>query len=296
MLIEHFLDYLRNERRYSPHTIGSYRTDLYSFSDFVKERFRIEDHSDVKHNMVRAWLVSLIEDNSLGTRSVNRKLSSLKSYYRYLLRTGNVNTNPLDKISQPRSKKRIPRFIEEEKLDDLLDNTDFGGGYTGSRDRMIIETFYQTGIRRAELIGLRDKDFDQYGMMLRVTGKGNKERIIPVGNAFISSLKNYINERESYFGNTVKTDHLFLTEKGEKLYPRLVNRIVQNYLGMVTSSEKKSPHIIRHSFATHMLNRGAELNAIKELLGHASLTATEVYTHNTFEKLKKIYKQAHPRA
>ncbi len=296
MLIEHYLGYLKNERRYSPHTIGSYRSDLYGFAAFIEERFTLDNLTQVEYPMVRTWMVSMIEKNSLSVRTVNRKLSALKSFYRYLLRSGHINTNPMDKISSPRGRKRIARFIEEEKLDELLDNDFFGNDFTGCRDRIIVETFYQTGIRRAELINLQENDFDIPGMVLRVTGKGNKQRLVPLTASFISSVKGYIDVRDSFFGNRAESDNLFLTEKGGKLYPRLVNRIVEKYLGMVTSSEKKSPHVIRHSFATHMLNRGAELNAIKELLGHASLSATQVYTHNTFEKLKKIYKQAHPRA
>lgn len=296
MLIEHYLGYLKNERRYSPHTIGSYRTDLYGFAGFLKERFALEDLTMVEYRMVRTWLVFMIEKNSLGVRTVNRKLSALKSFYRYLLRSGHINMNPMDKVTSPKGRKRIPGFIEEDKLDELLDKEFFGDDFTGCRDRIIIETFYQTGIRRAELINLKKNDFDIPAMVLRVTGKGNKQRLVPLTGSFILSVKEYIVVRDSFFENRAESDNLFLTEKGEKLYPRLVNRIVERYLSMVTSSEKKSPHVIRHSFATHMLNRGAELNAIKELLGHASLSATEVYTHNTFEKLKKIYKQAHPRA
>ncbi len=296
MLIEHFIEYLKNEKRYSPHTTVSYRVDLNQFAGFVRERYNVDSLSSVSYPMVRAWLMFLLEERSLSARTVNRKLSSLKSFCRFMIRSGLIKTSPLDKITSPKTRKRLPLFIEEEKLSGLLDNTDFGDDYTGVRNRMIIEMLYHTGIRRSELINLRKNDVDLPEMTLRVVGKGNRERLIPLSRRFASFAGEYLKLREDFFRSSGAADYFLLTSKGEKLYPRLVNRIVKVYLDTITSSEKKSPHVIRHSFATHMLNHGAGLNAIKELLGHANLSATEVYTHNTFEKLKKIYKQAHPRA
>jgi integrase/recombinase XerC len=229
-----------------------------------------------------------------SSRTVNRKISALKSYFRYLMREGHIQVNPLNKVLSPKTEKKLPVFIREAQMDQLLDEVNFGDDMPGLRNRMIIETFYNTGIRRAELINLRLRDIDFGSRVFRVTGKRNKERIVPMSENFAALVQGYIEKRNATFpGNE---ESLFLTIAGKKIYPRLVYRIVTSFLSLVTTSEKKSPHVLRHTFATHMLNKGADLNAIKELLGHASLSATEVYTHNTFEKLKSVYKQAHPRA
>ena len=242
--------------------------------------------------MIRSWLVELI-GQGIGTRSVTRKLTSLKSFFKFLIREGVVEINPMRKITSPKIPKRLPVFVEKEKMEMLLDQIDFGEGYAGIRDKLIIELFYATGMRLAELVNLKDIDFDFYHNTIKVLGKRNKERLIPFGNKFASVMKSYIEEKKNLFGDI---DELFLTDKGNRIYSKMVYRIVVRYLNKVTTVDKKSPHVLRHTFATHLLNNGAELNAVKELLGHTNLSATQVYTHNTIDKLKRIYKQAHPKA
>ncbi len=287
-----FLQYIQYIKHFSPHTVSSYRTDLEQF--FV---FSSADPGDseekIDHHMIRSWIIDLMESGH-SSRTVNRKISALKSYFRFLIREGYVQVNPLNKVLSPKTEKRLPVFVREKQMDQLLDEVSFGEDLPGLRNRMIIETFYNTGIRRAELINLRTGDFDFGKRIFRVTGKRNKERIVPMSDNFSDLMQEYIEKRSQAFPGGA--DWLFLTVSGKQLYPRLVYRVVTSFLSMVTTSEKKSPHVLRHTFATHMLNKGADLNAIKELLGHANLSATEVYTHNTFEKLKSVYKQAHPRA
>jgi len=234
-------------------------------------------------------------NNGIAPVSVHRKISCLRVFYRFLRKEGIVKSDPMEKVVLPKRKKTLPVFVGEEALDTLLDKNNFGDDFAGLRNRMVIEMLYFTGMRRSELTGLRDTDIDFSGSAIKVTGKRNKQRIIPLTGPFIKKLKEYIRSRNEITG-AEKENWLFITEKGNKLYDKYVYNIVKGYLAMVTTIEKKSPHVLRHTFATHMLNRGADLNAIKEFLGHANLSATQVYTHNTFEKLKKIYKQAHPRA
>jgi len=243
---------------------------------------------------IRAWIVSMLE-NKYSTVSVHRKISCLRVFYRYLRKEGIVKSDPLEKVVLPKRKKTLPVFVEEEALTNLLDNYSFGDGFAGIRNRTIIELLYLTGMRRSELIGLRDQDVDLAEGSLKVTGKRNKQRIIPLVKSFNQRLEEYIKVRNENV-DTSDNGWFFITDKGNKLYDKYVYNTVNKYLAMVTTIEKKSPHILRHTFATHMLNRGADLNSIKELLGHANLSATQIYTHNTFEKLKKVYKQAHPRA
>lgn len=228
-------------------------------------------------------------------RTTNRKISSLKTYFRYLLKEGVVTVNPLSKVLTPKLEKRLPVFVNERQMDHLLDDIEFGDDFSGFRNQMIIETFYNTGARLSELINLKVADVDINQRTIKVLGKRNKERIIPFNLLYCDLLSNYLKVRQDEFPDD-RSGWVFLTDKGNKAYPRMVYRIVTRFLSMVTTSDKKSPHVLRHTFATHMLNQGADLNAIKELLGHANLSATEVYTHNTFEKLKSVYKQAHPRA
>jgi integrase/recombinase XerC len=253
-----------------------------------------EIETAIDHHQIRNWIVELMETGN-SARTVNRKISSLKTYFRYLLKEGVITVNPTNKVLSPKSGKKLPVFVKEDQMDRLLDDVEFGDDYSGTRNRLIIETFYNTGIRISELINLKISDIDFSQQAFKVLGKRNKERILPLSPDFSETLEKYTGLRESTFGGS-QPGWLFLTGKGEKLYPRLVYRIVTKFLSMVTTSDKKSPHVLRHTFATHMLNKGADLNAIKELLGHANLSATEVYTHNTFEKLKSVYKQAHPRA
>jgi len=288
-----FLQHIHSIKHYSPHTVNSYRKDLEQFFAFCSAS---DDQVEtaIDHHQIRDWVIELMETGN-SARTTNRKISALKSYFRYLMREGYVQVNPLNKVLSPKTDKKLPVFIRENQMHQLLDEVNFGEeNYAGHRNRMIVETFYNTGIRRAELIGIRLADVDFGRNVFRVTGKRNKERIMPMSLNFSELLKAYVDKRRVEFpGNE---EWLFLTSKGRQLYPKLVYRVVTSFLSLVTTSEKKSPHVLRHTFATHMLNKGADLNAIKELLGHANLSATEVYTHNTFEKLKSVYKQAHPRA
>ena len=291
---ESFLQYLKIEKRYSPHTVRSYLNDLDQFYAFLTSLELPEDPIPVTSGDIRSWIVSMLENNYLPV-SVHRKISCLRVFYRYLRKEGIIKNDPLEKIVLPKRKKTIPSFVEEEALANLLDNYSFGDSFAGIRNRTIIELLYTTGMRRAELIGLKDNDLDLAEGTIKVTGKRNKQRIIPLVKPFIKRLDEYIKIRNANI-ETLNNGWFFITDKGNKLYDKYVYNTVNSYLAMVTTIEKKSPHILRHSFATHMLNRGADLNSIKELLGHANLSATQIYTHNTFEKLKKVYKQAHPRA
>ena len=291
---ESFLQYLQIEKRYSLHTVRSYLNDLNQFYAFLSSIGLPEDPVPVTSHDIRAWIVSML-DNKYSAVSVHRKISCLRVFYRYLRKEAIIQNDPLEKVVLPKRKKSLPVFIEEEAINNLLDNFSFGESFAGIRNRTIIEILYLTGMRRSELIGLRDNDIDLAEGSLKVTGKRNKQRIIPLVKPFMKRLGEYIKVRNE---NTAAQNNgwFFITDRGNKLYDKYVYNTVNNYLAMVTTIEKKSPHILRHTFATHMLNRGADLNSIKELLGHANLSATQIYTHNTFEKLKKVYKQAHPRA
>jgi integrase/recombinase XerC len=295
MLVKAFLDYLRYERNCSERTIVIYGTDIIQFRKFVAEK-NIFDLTEVKPEgkIIREWIISLME-SGYATTSVNGKLSSLRSFYRYLLKQGKVTINPLWRITAPKGKKSLPVFLKESEMNRLLDETDFGEGYMACRNRLIIEVFYVTGMRLFELISLHDKDIDFSAFLIRITGKRNKQRIIPFGDELKNEMLAYINTRnEALLSN--KPAAFFVRKNGKPLSRSIVGRIVRQSLSKVVTLKKKSPHVLRHTFATTMLNNEAELSVIKELLGHSSLTTTEIYTHMTFEKLKKIYKQAHPRA
>lgn len=289
-----FLKYLQFEKRFSENTIKSYENDLNQFSDFIEMKFKETELHLINEKVVRAWVVNLMEKD-FSTLSINRKISTLKTFFKFLLREGHVKINPMDKVITPKNSKKLPAFVEEKQISNLLDDYSFGNDFKGVRNKTIVEMFYNTGMRLSELINLRNIDLEIKNSTLKVLGKRNKERILPLHPSFINSLNFYIESRDKEFIK-LEHDYFFVTDKGNKLYEKFVYRIVNRYLNMVTTIEKKSPHILRHTFATHLLNRGADLNAIKELLGHANLAATQVYTHNTFEKLKTIYKQAHPRA
>jgi integrase/recombinase XerC len=300
MLKDNYIDYLTFEKRFSAHTILAYHTDLDDFTDYLLSQYSISDPLQADHNIIRSWLISLI-DREISARSVNRKLSTLKSFYRYCQRQGLLSVNPMLKVVAPRIPKQLPVFLTRDNLDHLFQSVPFAAGYEGSRDKMILTLFYATGIRRAELVQIQLKDIDLQAGMLKVTGKRNKQRILPLGPSVVLQLGEYLNIRSRFLSEILSpagnnTDPLFVTSKGAPIYPRLVHTIVHQYLSLIASNSKLSPHVLRHTFATHMLDEGADLNAIKELLGHSSLAATQVYTHNTIEKLKLIYKQAHPRA
>ena len=292
---ESFLQYLLIEKRYSSHTISSYKNDLDQFVGFLGGIGHSADAGDITSHEVRAWIVSMMQ-SGISPVSVHRRISCLRIFFRYLRKEGMVKQNPMDKVVVPKKKKKLPVFVGEDALDRLLDSYDFGNDFAGIRNRTIIEMLYLTGIRRAELTGLRDNDVDLASATIKVTGKRNKQRIIPMVNSFIPRIREYLDARGMAFGQETVNGWFFVTDSGKQLYDKYVYNTVRNYLAMVTTIEKKSPHVLRHTFATHMLNHGADLNSIKELLGHANLSATQIYTHNTFEKLKEVYKQAHPRA
>lgn len=290
--VNEFLAYLQNEKRYATHTLISYNNDLKQYHAFCQESGK--EGMDLFFKTVRSWVVYLME-KEYSPRTIHRKLSSLRAYCKYLIRRGELETDPVEKVLKPKVKKRIPRFVDESSINRMLDDYIFGDDFTGVRNKLVINLLYQTGMRRSELTGLTLTSFDRGSGQIRVLGKRSKERIIPIGRELSDAIQGYLVRREEQFPG-VKTDALFLTEAGKPVYPQLIYRIVKRYIGMITTLEKTSPHILRHTFATHMLNNGADLNAIKEILGHANLSATQVYTHNTFEKLKSIYNQAHPRA
>lgn len=291
---ESFLQYLEIEKRYSAHTVRSYSNDLGQFISFLSSMYPGCEPERITSQMIRAWIVSLLS-NKYSSVSVHRKISCLRVYYKHLRKEGIMKSDPMEKVVLPKRTKRLPVFVGEEEIARLLDNNSFGEDFAGVTNRAIIELLYATGIRKSELTGLHDHDVDLAGALVKVTGKRNKQRIIPLVSTIIPVLQQYRKLRNE------SVDHagdgwFFVSGKGNKLYDKYVYNVVNRYLAMVTTIEKKSPHILRHTFATHMLNRGADLNSIKEFLGHSNLSATQIYTHNTFEKLKKVYKQAHPRA
>ena len=295
MTKDRFLDYIAFEKRYSLHTINAYRSDLDQFISYLHEQYNLSDVNKADHQAIRSWVVSLMETGHTP-RTVNRKITTLKSYFRFMVKEGVLAENPMSRVIAPKTSQRLPVFVEQDNMKTLFEEVNFGEGYIASRDQLIMEMFYATGMRLSELINLKQSDIDPYKKMVKVTGKRNKQRIIPFTENLVNLLYIYIGMKEEKFPGEGQDSYLFLTDKGEKLYPKLVYRLVHHYLDQVTTISKRSPHVIRHTFATHMLNNGADLNAIKEILGHANLAATQVYTHNTIEKLKSIYKQAHPRA
>lgn len=288
-----FFDYLSHERRYSEHTLRAYRTDLNQFEEFLRMVYEMDDLLEVRGPMVRSWIVSLMNED-YEPRSIQRKATSLKTFYKFMLREGQIDKNPTAQLQTPKVRKRLPVVVPEEDMGALLDQRYFEEGFEGVRDRLIIMLLYHTGMRRAELMGLLQKNVDLGRAQLKVLGKRNKERMIPIQTELATAIEDYNREREGLH-RAVEAPELLLTQKGKKLYPKLVYRVVNRYLSYVSSVEKKSPHVLRHSFATHLLNAGAELSAIKELLGHANLSATQVYTHHSVDQLKKVYNQAHPR-
>ena len=293
MFIEQFIGYLQFEKRFSPHTVTAYRKDLTQFTDFLNT-----DGLNVlaiSHQEVRSWMLTLMEQGS-EAKTVSRKLSVLRSFYKFLQREELIRINPMVHIKAPRIPKRLPVVMDEQKMDSLLDSDHvFEDNFAGKRNRMILELLYGTGMRLSELVNLTDQDVNLYEQYIKVLGKRNKERIIPVGIPLIKLIKDYMREKLSQnFDN--KGGSLIVTNEGNNAYPQFIYRIVKLSLSQISTQTKRSPHILRHSFATALLNKGADLNAIKELLGHSSLAATQVYTHNSVEKLKSIYKQAHPKA
>ena len=294
MLIEDFLKYLRLERNYSENTIVAYKTDLREFEGFFRSVEEGLDFTTVDADLVRSWVVNLMDEEGAKATSVNRKLSSLRSFYRFLLRKKVVKADPMLRVVGPKKSKPLPSFLRESEMNRLLDDFSFGEGYEACRDRMILEMFYATGIRLSELIGLNDVDVDLSAKQIKVTGKRNKQRLVPFAEEMTVDLEEYIKVRNEALPQGA--DAFFVLTNGKRMYAKKVYEIVKRNLGKVATLKKRSPHVLRHTFATAMLNNQAELGAVKELLGHESLATTEIYTHTTFEELKKVYEQAHPRA
>jgi integrase/recombinase XerC len=289
-----FLQYIELEKRFSKHTLLAYSNDLAQFGAYLAETYEVTSPTEITHFHIRAWMIALIEEGVLH-RTINRKLSCLKSYFKYLITRGHIEQNPMLKIVAPKMPKRLPQHVTESSMEKLLHQIDFDEDFSGVRNRLIIELLYATGMRQGELIGLKINDLDLPSQVVKVLGKGNKQRLIPIMPSVAILIKKYLEKRRNEFPSTEKID-LFLTDKGESLYPKLVYNIVKTNLSFVTTIEQRSPHVLRHTFATHLSENGADIKAIKELLGHASLAATQVYTHNSFERLRKVYDQAHPRA
>lgn len=292
VLLQPFLDYLKFEKRYSRHTVLAYHTDLISFFDYMAAQYGEVSLQELSHIYIRSWLASL-KDEGLTAKTINRKISTLKSFFKHAIRTGLLRQSPMAKIVAPKNEKRLPGFVNEKDMGTLFSHVEFSDDWQGRTERLLLLLFYNTGMRLSELIGLKESWVNFSGNTIKVLGKGKKERVIPVSPGLMADVKSYIAEKAE---RQVCRDFLLATEAGRGLQPRKVYTIVKKYLSLVTTVEKRSPHVLRHSFATHLMNNGADLNAVKELLGHSSLAATQVYTHNTIEKLKSVYQKAHPKA
>ena len=317
-MIAGFLDYLSHERAYSPHTVTSYENDLRAFGAYLEQTENGFDVADADADLVRGWAMDLMASGMKAT-TVNRKLSSLRTFYKYLLKKGEIEVSPMQGVGGPKKAKPLPQFVREADMERLLCATAQGESWQEVREHVILQLFYETGIRLSELVGLNDGDVDFGRMAIKVTGKRNKQRIVPIGQGMADSLRRYMEMREtlpapSLYGGALQTSRsllpiegempigqrgsspLFVTDKGERVYPNWVYRLVRKNLSQVVTLKKRSPHVLRHTFATAMLNNAAELEAVKELMGHESVSTTQIYTHTTFEELKKAYHQAHPRA
>lgn len=293
MLLQSFLDYLLLEKNYSELTIKAYGKDIQSFLDFLKE-YKNENLKEVNYAQIRTWIIKMVNQN-ISNRSINRKISSLNSFFKFLIKTEYIKINPLAKHKALKTSKKVQVPFSEEEINSVLNKISHADSFEGVRNKLIIELFYATGIRRIELINIKIKNIDLESKTVKILGKRNKERVIPLLNMLVDSIKTYLEKRKS-LEKIEDEDYLLLTVKGVKLYETLVYRIINEYFSLASSKVKKSPHILRHSFATHLLNQGAELTAVKELLGHSSLAATQVYTHNSIAELKKVYAKAHPRS
>lgn len=293
-MLTFFLQHIKYEKRCSEYTLTAYRTDLEQFITYLSESYELEEPERADFQMIRSWIAQLVE-GGFDNRSVNRKIATLRSYYAFLLRQKVVSQDPMQKIKALKTDRSLPVFLKEQEMGTLLDDVEFPDDFSGQRDKVILELLYGTGIRLSELIGLKEPDVNPYERTILVLGKRNKHRIIPLNQALFVLLQQYLDTKKLLFPES--TDNaLIVTDMGVKAYPVFIQRIVKKYLNLVSSLPQKSPHVLRHTFATHLLNRGADLNAIKDLLGHSSLSATQIYTHNSVEQLKKVYKQAHPKA
>ncbi|WP_397445911.1 tyrosine-type recombinase/integrase [Polaribacter sp. R77954] len=291
-MIDSFLEYLSLEKKYSTHTITAYKNDLISFKDFLVVEFQQETLSDVHYNQIRSWIVAL-SDSKVSNRSINRKISSLKSFYKFFQKTHRIKVNPLAKHKALKVNKKIQVPFNSKEINQVINAVNEKNDFISLRNKLIVELFYSTGIRRAELINIKHSNIDLSNKTIKVLGKRSKERYVPLLPSVVQTLKQYLEVKKEF---SIGLDELFITEKGNKIYETLVYRTINSYFSQVSTKEKKSPHILRHSFATHLLNEGADLNSVKELLGHSSLASTQVYTHNSLDAIKKVYNQAHPRS
>ena len=290
-MIDAFLEYLSLEKKYSPHTITAYKNDLFSFRDFLVSEYNQEDLSEVHYAQIRSWVVILVGE-SLSNRTINRKISSLKSFYKFLLKTSQIEVNPLSQHTSLKTEKRVQVPFTSKEINAVISQIEVVDDSIATRDKLIVELFYSTGIRRAELINIKERDLSFSDRTIKVLGKRNKERYVPLLQSVVQTLEKYLELKKEF---SIGLEALFITKKGNKIYETLVYRIINSYFSTISSKEKKSPHILRHSFATHLLNEGANLNSVKELLGHSSLAATQVCIQNSLEVIKKVYNQAHPR-
>jgi integrase/recombinase XerC len=288
-----FLQYLQFEKRYSQHTLTAYKTDLEQFFTFLQTEFHIQDITAITATFIRTWLAQLKNDEANTAKTINRKISALKSFFKYHLKQGAIQQSPMATIITPKVSKRLPVFVQENHMATLLEHVNFPNNWQGNTQKLIIELLYNTGMRLSEVINLKISQLDFNYSHIKVLGKGNKERIVPISKELLLLLQDYLEQRKSI---DTAIDNVFITQKGKVLNARTVYGFVKQYLSLVTTVQKKSPHVLRHSFATHLMNNGADLNAVKELLGHSSLAATQVYTHNTIDKLKEVYSKAHPKA
>ena len=293
-LIQFFLDYLKFQKRYSPHTILSYQNDLTSFFDFIDLQYGHVFLSEINASFVRSWMAGL-KEAGMESKSINRKISALKSFFKYQLKQDLLKDSPMATILSARVKKRLPQFVAEADINTLFNYIEFPDDWNGKTDRLLFQLLYNTGIRQAELMNLKEAHIDRGNSTIKVLGKGNKERILPVSIELSQLIQKYIADKRIDF-KLADTQILLVNEKGKKLYPKYIYNVVRKYLSAVTTIDKKSPHVLRHTFATHLMNNGADINAVKELLGHSSLAATQIYTHNTIEKLKEVHNKAHPKA
>jgi len=293
-MVSYFLQHIKYEKRLSPHTVTAYEGDLKQFSAFLLFQYEFKEPEKADFQMIRSWIVAMV-DEKIENRSINRKIATLRTFYNFLLRHKTIATNPMLKIRALKTDKTLPKYVEEKPMENLLDDMQFSDDFSGFRDKLVIELLYGTGMRLAELIGLKITDLSLYNNTMMVLGKRNKQRVIPVNRSLVEAIKKYLTLRTDIIDDTTNT-YLIVTDSGTQAYPMFIQRLVKKYLSLVTSLDQRSPHVLRHTFATHLLNRGADLNAIKDLLGHTSLAATQVYTHNSIEKLKKVFKQAHPKA
>jgi integrase/recombinase XerC len=293
-LVQSFLDYLKFEKRYSYHTVIAYQQDLQQFFTYLNDQFPSTDISSITHHFIRSWLASL-KEKGITSKSINRKLSSLKSFFKHQLRVGIITTSPMTLVVAPKIGKQLPVFVQEKDMANMFRYLPFPDTWKGTTDRLLLQVFYDTGMRSAELVALKETQLDFSKQLIKVLGKGNKERVIPINDKLVSALQSYCTAKKTQLLQA-NNKYVFVLENGKQLYPKYVYLAVHHYLSLVTTINKKSPHILRHTFATHLTHHGAAINAIKELLGHGSLASTQMYTHNNIEQLKEAYQKAHPKA